>query len=116
MCLERSVSYDLVVKRRLRYLDMLLEVLGSLEGLAAELALVRLQGNVNANVACDVIALDRGRAARVPTAGQVQVICALATDMALADVLVEGLGGGELLVAGLVVGVPAAGEIVVGSS
>lgn len=36
--------------------------------------------------------------------------------MTLADVLVEGLGGGELLVAGLVVGVPAAGKIVVGRS
>lgn len=63
MCLQGSVSCDLAVKTWLRYLDMFLEVLRTLEGLAAELALVRLQGNVDANVARDVVALDRRRAA-----------------------------------------------------
>lgn len=81
------------------YLDMLLEILGTLEGLAAELALVRLQRHMHTNMRSDMIALHSGSTARVPAAGQVQVVGALATDMALADVLIERLGRRELLVA-----------------
>lgn len=91
---------------------MLLQILGTLEGFAAELALVGLKGHMDANMRRDVVALDGGGAARVPTAGEVQVVCALATDMALADVLVESLRGGELLEAALAACVPAAGQIV----
>lgn len=71
-------------------LDMLLEILGALEGLAAELALMRLQRNVHADVRGDVVALDRGGAALAPGAGQVEVVGGLAADMALAHVLLEG--------------------------
>ena len=68
-------------------LDVLLQILGALESLAAEVALVRLQGNVNTDVRGDVITLDGGGAAVAPLAGQVQVVCTLATDMALTDVV-----------------------------
>lgn len=68
-------------------LDVLLEILGPLERLAAEVALVRLEGHMDADVRGDVIALDRGGAALVPLAGEVQVVGALAANMLLADVL-----------------------------
>jgi len=66
---------------------MLLEILGPLERLAAEVALVRLQGNMDADVARDVITLHGGGSALIPLARQVQVVGALATDMAFADVV-----------------------------
>ena len=72
-------------------LHMLLEILGPLERLSAEVAFVRLQGHVNADVRGDVVALDRGGPARVPLAREVQVVGALATDMTLTNVfLVAG--------------------------
>jgi hypothetical protein len=39
-------------------LDVLLEILRSLESLATEVALMRLEGNVDADMRCDVVALD----------------------------------------------------------
>jgi hypothetical protein len=39
-------------------LDVLLEILRSLESLSTEVALMRLEGNVDADMRCDVIALD----------------------------------------------------------
>lgn len=71
------------------YLYVLLQVLGSLEGLATELALVRLEGNVNTDVGSDVIALDGGGATRVPLASEAQVVCAFATNVALTDVFLQ---------------------------
>ena len=38
--------------------DMLLQILGSLKGLAAEVTFVRLQRNVNTNVRSDMVSLD----------------------------------------------------------
>jgi len=73
-------------------LDMLLQVLRTLERLAAELTLVRLERNMDTDVRGDVISLDRGSSARVPLASQVEVVCALATNMALANMLVDSLG------------------------
>jgi hypothetical protein len=70
---------------------------------------VRLQGNVNTDVRGDVITLDCGSSARVPLASQVQIVCALAANMALTDVLVESLGSRKLLVAS----VPSADEVVI---
>jgi hypothetical protein len=70
-------------------LYVLLEILRTLEGFAAEIALVRLQRNVHANVRGDVIALDSGSATVTPLAGQIQVVGTLATNMALTDVVVE---------------------------
>lgn len=67
-------------------LDVFLQILGPLEGLATEVALVWLQGDMHANVGGDVVALDGGGVAVAPLASQVQVVGALAADMALADV------------------------------
>lgn len=66
---------------------MFLQVLWPLEGLATELTLVRLERDVDSNMRGDVIALDRRRSALTPGAGQVEVVGRLATNMALANVL-----------------------------
>jgi hypothetical protein len=69
------------------YLYVLLQILGTLEGLATKVTLVGLERNVNPDVRRNVVTLDSGGAARVPLARQVQVVGALAADVALADVL-----------------------------
>jgi hypothetical protein len=53
---------------------MFLQILWSLECLAAELALVRLQGDVDSDVGGDVVTFDRGGTALAPGAGQVEVV------------------------------------------
>jgi hypothetical protein len=68
-------------------LDMLLEILRTLEGFAAEVAFVRLKWHVYANVRCDMISLHSGGAAATPLASQIQIIGALTTDMTLANVV-----------------------------
>ena len=68
-------------------LDVLLEILGALEGLPAEVALVRLQRDVDTNVRGDVVTLDGCGAARVPLAGQVEVVGALPSNVPLTDVV-----------------------------
>ncbi len=82
----RGAEQDGIVGVRLY---VLLEILRTLERLTAEIALVRLQGNVHANVRCDVVALDRGGAAVAPLAGQIQVVGALTTNMALTNVILQ---------------------------
>lgn len=84
----RRVHQHAVVGVRL---NMLLQVLWTLKGLAAEVALVWLEGNVDADVRGDVIALDSRRSACAPLAGQVEVVGALASDMAFADVILVGV-------------------------
>ncbi len=70
-------------------LHMLLQVLRTLEGLAAELASVRLKRNVNTDVRGNVVALDDCDMAIGPTAGQVEVVGTPATDMPLADMVLQ---------------------------
>lgn len=91
------------------YLDMFLQVLGTLEALATEVTLVRLEGNMDTNVRGNVITLDGCCAAIVPATGQVQIISALATDMTLTDVIIEGLRR----LAALGTFVPLASEVVI---
>lgn len=67
-------------------LDMLFEILRTLEGLAAEITLVWFKRDMHSNMGGDVIPFYGGGAAAAPLAGQVQVVGALATDMAFADV------------------------------
>jgi hypothetical protein len=67
-------------------LDMLLQILGTLESLATEVALVRLERHMYPDVRGDVVTLDGGSVASTPLASQVQVVGALASNMALADV------------------------------
>ena len=66
---------------------MLLQVLWALERLPAEVALMRLEWDMDADVRGDVVAFHGGRAAGTPLAGKVEVVCALAPDMAFADVV-----------------------------
>jgi len=77
---------------------MLLEILWTLEGLAAEFALVRFNGNVNTDVRGDMVTLDSGSMALAPGAGQVEVIRRFTADMALTNVLVESLWRGAVLI------------------
>jgi hypothetical protein len=72
-------------------LDMLLQILRSLERLAAKVALMRLEGDVDADMRGDVITLDSCDAARTPVTSQVEVVCALAADVAFTYVLLCGL-------------------------
>ena len=71
------------------YLNMLLQVLGSLEALAAEVALVRLEGNMDTDMRSDVVTLDSGCPTLIPLAGEVQVVGALATNVLFANVFLE---------------------------
>ena len=69
--------------------DMLLEVLWTLEALATKVALVRLQGDMDANVRGDVVAFD-GRGMTIPPrTHQVEVVRTLAAHMTIADVFLE---------------------------
>ena len=73
------------------YLDVLLQILGPLERLAAKVTLVRLQGHMDADVGCDVISLDGSGSARIPLARQVEVVGALPANMAFTDVILSVL-------------------------
>lgn len=66
---------------------MLLQILRTFESLATEVALVWLQGNVDSDVRGDVITLDGSGSALIPTTSQVEVVCALATNVFLTDML-----------------------------
>ena len=68
-------------------LDVLLEILRALEGLAAEVALVRLQRHVNTDVRGNVVTLDGCGAAVTPLARQIQVVGALAANVTLTNVV-----------------------------
>lgn len=57
LVLRRTTDQNRVVGMGL---DVLLEILGTLERLAAEVALMRLKGNVNTDVRRDVVPLDSG--------------------------------------------------------
>lgn len=67
-------------------LDMFLEILGSLEGFAAEFAFVWFPVNMDSNMRGDVVAFDGGGVAVIPLAGQVQVVGTLAAYMSFAEV------------------------------
>jgi hypothetical protein len=68
---------------------MLFQILRPLEGLSTEFTFVRLQRNVHPDVGGDVIALDGGRSARIPAAGEIQVVSTLPSDVLLANVILE---------------------------
>ena len=67
-------------------LDMFLQILRTLEGLSTEVTLVGFQGHMYSDMRSDMIALDGGSSATAPLAGQVEVICALATYVTFTDV------------------------------
>lgn len=70
-------------------LDMLLQVLWALEGLAAKVTLVWLEGHMDTNMRGDMVSLDGGRTTATPLAGQVEVVGALAANMAFTDVFLH---------------------------
>jgi hypothetical protein len=72
---------------RKAYLDMLLQVLGTLEALSTEVALVWLEWNMDADMGGDMVTFDSGSTAEVPTTCQIQVVGALPSNMAFADML-----------------------------
>lgn len=80
-------------------LDVLLQILRSLERLPAKVTLVRLERDMDTDVRSDVVSLDSGCAAASPLARQVEVVGALPAYMSLADVVVEDLGSSEALAA-----------------
>lgn len=90
-------------------LDMLLQILRTLEAFSTEVALVRLERDVDADMRGDMVPLDGRGAAHIPSASQVQVVCALASDMALADMVIEGFRG----LAALGAFVPLTSEVVI---
>lgn len=68
---------------------MFLQILRSLESLAAEFALVGLEWHMNADVGGDVVALNGCDAAVSPGASQTEIVCGFAADMAFADVFLH---------------------------
>lgn len=68
-------------------LNVLLQILRSLEGLAAEVTLVRFERDMNTNVRSDVITLHRSCATRVPLTSQIEVIGALSAHMLLTQMV-----------------------------
>jgi len=70
-------------------LDVLLQILGTLERLSAKLALVRLERHMDADVRSDVVTLDSSCAAACPLTRQVEVVGALAANMTLTNVILD---------------------------
>jgi hypothetical protein len=71
---------------------MLLQILGTLESLCANVATMRLQWDVDTDVRGDVIAFDGRSIARTPSTGEIEVVGRLSSNMALADMVIE-VGG-----------------------
>ena len=70
-------------------LDMLLQVLRALEGLAAKVTLVWLEGHMDTDMRGDMVSLDGGRTTTTPLAGQIEVVGALTANMALAHMFLH---------------------------
>jgi hypothetical protein len=70
--------------------DMLLQILGALESLAAEITLVRLERYMHPDVGSDVVPFDRGGVAGTPLASEVQVVSTLTANVAFANMLLVG--------------------------
>jgi hypothetical protein len=68
---------------------MFLQILGTLECLSAEVTFVGLQWDMDADMRSDVVTLDSGGAAGVPSTGQVQVVSALSSHMLLTDMVLS---------------------------
>lgn len=68
---------------------MLLQVLRPLEGLPAKVAFVWFERYVDADVRGDVVALHGGCAAGTPLTGEVEVVGALTSNMAFADMVLD---------------------------
>lgn len=72
---------------------MLLQILWSLETLGTKVTVKRLQGNVDAEMRRDVVALDRCHTTLLPQASQRQIVGGLAAHVVVTEVLIQDLGG-----------------------
>jgi hypothetical protein len=89
----RSLTWMTVLLRRAKEhrvvgvcLDMFLQVLRTLESFAAKVTFVRLKRNMDSNMRSDVVTFYCGGTAGVPATSQVEVVCALASNMLFTDV------------------------------
>lgn len=71
------------------YLLVLFEVLGPLEAFLADLTDVRFEGGVDAKMRCNMVTLSTGSTTVLPVTGQTEVVGRLATDMVVAEMVVE---------------------------
>jgi hypothetical protein len=69
-------------------LDMLLQILRSLECLLTEFTLVWLEWNVDPNMRGNMISLDCSGPAGPPSARQTQIVSTFASDMNIAQVVI----------------------------
>jgi hypothetical protein len=65
-------------------LDMFFQILRTFEALAAHVARMRFERDMDSNVTCNVISFDSLGAAISPGTGQTQIICRLASNVFLA--------------------------------
>ena len=70
-------------------LDVLLQILRPLEGLAAKIAPMRLQRYMNADVRRDVVAFHNSDATGAPGTSEVKIIGTFTTDVALANMFLS---------------------------
>ena len=68
---------------------MFLQVLRSFESFAAKVTFVRLERNVNANMRSDVVTFHGRRSAVTPLTRQVEIVCALATNMPVTNMILN---------------------------
>jgi hypothetical protein len=73
-------------------LDMFLEILGTFEAFATHVAAMRLERNMDSDVASDVIPFDSLGIAVSPGTGQTKVICRFASDVCIAQVVLSSIG------------------------
>ena len=68
-------------------LDVLLQILGTLEALATHVAAVGFEGHMDPDVACDVVSLDGLGVAGAPGAGQAEIVRRFPSNMFLAQMI-----------------------------
>lgn len=76
-------------EQELPYLDMLLQILRSLECLLTKFTLVWLEWNVDSNMRGNMISLDCSGPAGPPSARQTQIVSTFAPDMNIAQVVLR---------------------------
>ena len=72
-------------------LYVFLQILRAFERLATELASMRLQWHMDTNVRGDVVAFDDRDVAISPSAFEIEIVGALATDVSLADMILDAV-------------------------
>jgi len=69
-------------------LDVLLQILGTLEALAAHVAAMWFEGHMDPDVACDVVSLDGLGVAGAPGAGQAEIIRRFPSNVFLTQMII----------------------------